>query len=647
MVSNPVSNAKALPAHAKSEVIVAVADLPFDPNKLSASVVKNFYINEAEKPGDGKDNDGNGYIDDYRGPWTSTAALNYIYGQAGSTQSHGIGMVTNVSKQIDAVASLTGENVATSIMSLPPYYASIQQAIAYGARVISYSFQANSQIQAHQLSEWMRQYDVIFVGQNIESTDTWDTGEFASSGDYDNYVEVGMISAKVVKGTGQGTDLLEYAGDNATSESPAISTVAGKIAAIWGLNPAWTAKDVMKIIGMSTSMDHPLIAANNLTSDMGGQIDLEKAVKIAIQVRENGFDGVTTTPMTPVVTTPVVTTPPVSQTPATKVVKMEFSGNYNLVSDKTRYDEVHIKSLAASNLTNDASYAKTLVYDSFLGPDHYGLEHRVTTLHRGDVLDLTAIVKNEAINYNGKASDYFRLDYVIPRSGDPFTYIYFDRDGKGAAHKADLKMKVTGDLGSIDKAIADGRIVLVDTPATVTPTPTPTPTVPPLVQKPLPVDNGGSDIDVNKGPLNLQLFEAYDHLRWVASKGDPLPTAGTVAHHISSEYPTLSGGNAVDIFVFHEDMPADSWDFRSSSVQTRDKLDISALVTMQPGDTLADIIKVRGYDYSGNLRTGIWLDRDGSGTEHDFDEFLYLYGVKIDSVEDMQKFGMIITDTLL
>ena len=270
----------------RNEIVVAVVDTGIDHAKLNSSVRAHLYRNPGEVPGNGVDDDGNGLVDDVTGPSTGPASNHHYQVRAGS--SHGSGMVANVSAQIGAAEGIVGARLPVSIMPVSmfgDYYGNIVRAAEAGASVISLSHNL-SYDQKAAISAMLRRFDAIAVTVDRDPRPgvNPDAGEGPNS-PFDNVIEVALISDRIVRGNG-GVDLLEVGRSlRDTSESHAISNVAGKIAAIWGVDPSLSAAQVLRIVAASTTRDHPTIRAEDLHSEMGGRIDLATGLALA---REGG-----------------------------------------------------------------------------------------------------------------------------------------------------------------------------------------------------------------------------------------------------------------------------------------------------------------------------------------------------------------------
>ena len=270
----------------RDEIVVAVVDTGVDHAKLTSSVKAHLYRNSDEVPGNGRDDDGNGLVDDVTGPSTGPASNHHYQVRAGS--SHGSGMVSNVSAQIGAAEGILAARLPVSIMPVSmfgDYYENIVRAAEAGASVISLSHNL-SYAQKAAISDMLRRFDAIAVTVDRDPRPgvNPDAGE-GPGAPFDNVIEVALISDRIVRGNG-GVDLLEVGRSLAdTSESHAISNVAGKIAAIWGVDPSLSAAQVLRIVAASTTRDHPTVRAENLHSEMGGRIDLATGLALAREGR--------------------------------------------------------------------------------------------------------------------------------------------------------------------------------------------------------------------------------------------------------------------------------------------------------------------------------------------------------------------------
>ena len=266
----------------REKIIVAVVDTGIDYAKLRDSVKSNLYVNRGEVPGNGRDDDRNGLVDDVTGPSTGPESNHWYQSK---TSAHGGGMVSQVSGQIDAAEAAAGHALPISIMPVSmewgDYYANIVAAAKAGASIISLSHNLSYDQKAH-VSRILEPFDAIAVTVDRDGPTgaNPDAGE-TSRTSYDNVIEVALVSDRIVKGN-MNVDVLEIGSSLAnTSESNAIAKVAGKLGAIWAVDPSRGAAEVLKIAEASTTRDHRTIREQDLHAEMGGMIDLGRAIERA------------------------------------------------------------------------------------------------------------------------------------------------------------------------------------------------------------------------------------------------------------------------------------------------------------------------------------------------------------------------------
>lgn len=267
----------------REEIVVAVVDLGIDYHSLPIWIRQNLYWNDGETPGDGLDDDRNGTVDDVTGPSTGPASNGYY--QEKETSGHGHAMVKNVATQIEAAKALIGAPLAVSIMPVSMteggYYGNILAAAKAGASVISLSHNTTYAQKAY-ISRLLEPFDAIAVtvDRDTATSPSPDAGEEGRRG-FDNVIEVALVSDAITRGNVH-VDLLEVGASLwDRSESHAIANAAGKIAAIWGVDPSRGAGEVLEIVEATTTRDHPTIQAKGLHSEMGGRIDLERGLALA------------------------------------------------------------------------------------------------------------------------------------------------------------------------------------------------------------------------------------------------------------------------------------------------------------------------------------------------------------------------------
>lgn len=374
----------------RDRIIVAVVDTGITYDNLKATVKANLYRNKGEIPDNGIDDDRNGFVDDVTGPSTGPASNHYYQP---STSVHGIGMVSDVSSQIDAAEALTGRPLPVTIMPVSmasgQYYANILKAAQAGASVISLSHNCSYE-QKTTISKMLAPYDVIVVTVDRDRPGDVhpDVGEQGMTR-YDNVLEVAMISDTIVRGNVH-VDLLEVGNSiKNTSESHAIANAAGKVAAIWGLDPSRSPAEVVDILSASTTRSHATVQRNDLRSEMGGQIDLQKAIALA--------DKSHSAPSSP----PIAVAEPVRDPQGeSNPIERHFIEAIGYTRGTARDDAFHMGSQRASvfGLGGD---------DDFVIREFASREHIIRDFDEGDSLDISALIDD--FRETGRPQDYVRL----------------------------------------------------------------------------------------------------------------------------------------------------------------------------------------------------------------------------------------------
>lgn len=267
----------------RNEIVVAIVDTGIVYSTLDEAKRDRLYRNEDEVAGNGRDDDGNGLVDDVTGP-TAGPSSNGGY-QETEGSKHGHGMMLNVMRQLGAAEAALGEPLPASIMPVSMYddgyYGSILAAARAGASVISLSHSLSYGQKAY-ISQMLEPFDAIAVtvDRDAPGDSNPDAGEEGGRA-FDNVIEVAMISEAKTRGNVH-VDLLEVGSSlNDRSESHAISNAAGKLAAIWAADPSMTAAEMLKVAEAATTMDHDTIRSKGLSSEMGGRIDLDLAMALA------------------------------------------------------------------------------------------------------------------------------------------------------------------------------------------------------------------------------------------------------------------------------------------------------------------------------------------------------------------------------
>ncbi len=392
----------------KDKIIVAVVDTGVDYDRLRASVRENLYRNRAEIAGNGRDDDRNGFVDDVTGPSTGPASNRYYQP---STSPHGMGMVTNVSRQIDAAEAMMGRQLPISIMPVSmgegQYYANILKAAQAGASVISLSHNLSYEQKSY-VSRMLAPFDAIAVtvdrdGARGANPDAGEDGRTS----FDNVLEVALISDAIVKGN-VNVDLLEVGSSiKNTSESHAISNVAGKVGAIWSVDPSRSAAEIVDIVAASTSRDHPTIRKNGLYAEMGGQIDLERGIAIA-RGADKGAGAVEALDRAE----PVRADPAPAEPDRDRI---DAAGYTRGTAKDEAFRAGSERAIMIGNGGDDA-----FVFEAFAGR-----EHIVRDFDDGDILDISALVD---LGRGERIEDHVKL-VEASWSGATHTRVLVERDG--------------------------------------------------------------------------------------------------------------------------------------------------------------------------------------------------------------------------
>lgn len=183
------------------EVIVALVDTGID--YTHEDLTDRIWVNEDEIPGNGVDDDGNGYVDDVYG-WNFYAGNNQVY--VGSEDSHGThgagtiaanadngvgiaGIVQSEQVKVMAVKALGGEDGSGTTTSI---IQAIEYAEANGAQICNLSL--GSAWNDPALYRTMAESDMLFVvAAGNDGTDLEQSPSYPASYDLDNLITVANL----------------------------------------------------------------------------------------------------------------------------------------------------------------------------------------------------------------------------------------------------------------------------------------------------------------------------------------------------------------------------------------------------------------------------------------------------------------------
>lgn len=183
------------------DIVVAVIDTGVD--YLHPDLAANIWVNPGEIPGDGIDNDGNGFVDDVHGydffaydadPMDADGHGTHVAGTIGAVGDNGIGVVgVNWNVQIMPVRFLSPAGSGTTIDAIE----AIKYAVANGARILNNSWGGGSFSHAlYAAIQDAERAGVLFVaaaGNSAVNTDV--LPHYPSSYTLSNIISVGASDA--------------------------------------------------------------------------------------------------------------------------------------------------------------------------------------------------------------------------------------------------------------------------------------------------------------------------------------------------------------------------------------------------------------------------------------------------------------------
>lgn len=290
-------------AHGTGKTIVAVLDNGVD--YTHPDLAANVWVNKGEIPGNGKDDDGNGFVDDVHGydfvdddgdpipvdPVGDDHGT-HVAGTVGAVGDNGIG-VTGVAwkTQIMALTIYSTNGPAGTNGLISTAVEGFNYAVANGAKVLnnSWKYYGPRSVAFSTAVDNARKNGVIVVvsagndGKNNETYDRWPSNFTLY---YDNVVAVAAIdrnaalanfsnySASMVQLGAPGVEIWSTKPGNSYQSldgtSMATPHVAGALAVVWDQYPGLSYKDLITLLEQSVVPD-PALAGKTTT---GGRLDL-------------------------------------------------------------------------------------------------------------------------------------------------------------------------------------------------------------------------------------------------------------------------------------------------------------------------------------------------------------------------------------
>ncbi len=282
------------------QVIIALIDTGVDYTHEDLTDV--IWVNSDETPGNGIDDDGNGYIDDVYG-WNFYSDNNNVY--VGSEDSHGThgagtmaarsdngvgiaGIVNSDNVKIMVLKALGGQDGAGSTQSV---ISAIQYAEANGASICNLSFGSEYNDQA--LYRAIARSNMLFVAAaGNDGTDTDSVPCYPASYDLDNIISVANLNcdgalhysssygAATVDIAAPGTSIISTTPGGGyeymTGTSMAAPMVTASAAMLYSYFPDMTLADVKDAL-LSTSRALTSLEGKTVT---GGMLDLGAAMSL-------------------------------------------------------------------------------------------------------------------------------------------------------------------------------------------------------------------------------------------------------------------------------------------------------------------------------------------------------------------------------
>lgn len=279
-------------------IIVAIIDSGID--FFHPDLAKNIWYNEKEIPGNGVDDDGNGYVDDYRGfdfvnrdpdPWDELGHGTHVAGIIGAIGNNGrgiAGVAWNVRLMPLKAFSADGKAYVSDVIE------AIWYALYHNAQIINASWGSIEESIA--LTEVIRnvtQCGILVVcaagnqrtdrpfypaalKETIAVAAIDDEGKKAIFSNYGPWIDI-CAPGVAIYSTWPNNTYWELSGT-----SMAAPLVSGTAALVWSLHPEFTANEIRNAI---------IQTADEIASDLGhGMLNVARAVQVIASLPEVELD---------------------------------------------------------------------------------------------------------------------------------------------------------------------------------------------------------------------------------------------------------------------------------------------------------------------------------------------------------------------
>ena len=286
----------------KRDVVVAVIDTGVD--ILHPDLRDSIWTNDDEIPGDGIDNDGNGYVDDYFG-WDFFYNDPSVFSMGSSEDTHGTHVAGTIAagRNNGGVAGITGSDhvkimvlkalgTSQGMGSPEDVVAAIQYAEANGASICNLSFCSNAYSQ--ELADAIENSNMLFVvaagngdengvGLDIDSSPTYPASLSSDNiitvsnlmfdGNLDSSSNYGAVSADIAAPGTYIVSTIPGGYGFLSGTSMAAPMVTGAAALLYSYRPDYTLGDVKNAI---LSSARPMDSLSGKVS-AGGMLDVGAA----------------------------------------------------------------------------------------------------------------------------------------------------------------------------------------------------------------------------------------------------------------------------------------------------------------------------------------------------------------------------------